>query len=1497
MAHPYNLRSSDRVKELLSGAPVTQAAPSTVTASVVSPPAPSVVTVTTSTPSLSSILRTPISHAKELKGARAKVPVEQPGVATPQSTPVQLEGSVQPSGGNLHDVLKIMMQMEEMRRNDEDRKEKLRRKERAEKERCRLEELKWRREEEDRKEKRWKEEMELHRREMDTLREQVSQTRQQGIGSSSDQPRLRPPRVVLPVLKPGEDIDVFLEHFEKMANIHRLTDDEKLIHLSSSLTGKAKEACFKLGDDQTYSHLQSILRVQFRLTPDSYRRKFRNAKKEQHETFYNFGDRLKTAFNHWLELSGSDVKDLVLIEQLYNCCNSDLKIRLSEQQPTTFDQAINIAEIYSEARRTVRPSGDQSFKRESSYTPQPSLRTNKPTQETGGEIRAPVSSSQNPRPLQCYLCGDFGHIKPKCPRNLSRRGPRAAEGQFARMPLGTGCAVFLTKVEGKVADTIRDTGASTVFVDEELVPVGSQMGQSCLITGIDGEFVCKRYNVLVDICTPYFSGKVWAVAVKKPIYSVLLGNTITCEDGTIKSLSPKLPEQVFGGIATRSMTQKEPELQPIARPELDRFANEISPQVLRRLQLRDTGLDHLRDLVGSPARTTRTASVAFEEADGILYRRYRAKDVDARQVVVPKPLVPTVMKVAHDAPMAGHMGVRRTEDRVKQDFYWPHMNKDVRRYCRTCDVCQRTTPKGYNYRIPLGSVPIVREPFEKVGVDLVGPISPPSSRGHKYILVQVDYATRYPEAVPLRNIDASTVAEALWTLWTRTGIPKVVHSDQGTQFVSGVMRQLHQLLAIKGQTTSPYHAQSNGLVEKFNGTLKLMLKRLCRDKPREWDRLIPAVLFAYREVPQESMRFSPFELLYGRTVRGPSTVLKQLWTDQELESEGREECDHVVHLRNQIAEVCELAHQHLANAASKYKKVYDRKAKDRHFQEGDEVLLLLPLRKNKMQVEWQGPFKVKQRVGDCDYRIKIRGKTRLYHANLLKQYYRREYAQAGLTPMVVEEACDSNSVAGTDIPVISLEPTETWKDVVIDEHLNTEKRDVAAKLCHEFSDILSDVPLRSTVGRCSLPLADNTPIRVKQYPLPHSQAGLVEDELKAMLAMGVIERTSSPYSAPVLLVKKSDGRMRFCIDFRRLNKVLIFDAEPMPDVEGMFAKLHGAQYFSKLDLAKGYWQIPMEPADKPKTAFTTPLGQFQFTVMPFGLKTAGAVFSRIMREVLGPLELEEAQNFMDDLLIATVTWERHLEVLRTIFLRLREVHLAARPSKCEVGRSQVAFLGHMVRQGQVLPQEDKVTKVEKARPPETKKELRAFLGLVGYYRKFIPDFATIALPLTDQTKGGRQRRMEWTNECQEAFETLKRKLTSSPVLLLPDPSKTFVLRTDASSVGIGASLLQDQGEGLQPVAYASKKLSAAETRYHTIEQECLAVVWALRKFYPYLYGREFVLQCDHHPLQYIERIRPVSRRLMGWAMELQSTPFQFQHIPGNQNLEADYLSRLPKGSC
>ena len=392
-----------------------------------------------------------------------------------------------------------------------------------------------------------------------------------------------------------------------------------------------------------------------------------------------------------------------------------------------------------------------------------------------------------------------------------------------------------------------------------------------------------------------------------------------------------------------------------------------------------------------------------------------------------------------------------------------------------------------------------------------------------------------------------------------------------------------------------------------------------------------------------------------------------------------------------------------------------------------------------------------------------------------------------------------------------------------------------------------------------------------------------------MLDAGVIEPSNSPYNSPIVIVKKKDGTNRFCIDYRRLNAVTKFDNEPMGNPEDIMTKLSKDKYFTKIDLTKGYWQIPVAESSKSMTAFSTPNGLYQFRMMPFGMMNSGATFNRMMRELLG--DNEQIDNYVDDVLCHTEEWLLQLQLLREIFTRIREAGLTIRPSKCFIGYTSIDFTGHVVGQGELKMEDDKLERIRNAERPKTKKQVRSFLGLAGYYRKFVPNFAEVAAPLTDLTKKGLPTNVMWKTEHERAFKVLCDLLTSSPILRLPDLSSPFILRTDASDVGIGAMLLQEHEDGVFPVAYASKKLLKREQNYSVIERECLAIVFGIKKFEKYLYGTQFTIETDHAPLTYLQKFKADSGRLMRWALFLQSYSFTIKAIKGSENIGADYLSR------
>ena len=414
-------------------------------------------------------------------------------------------------------------------------------------------------------------------------------------------------------------------------------------------------------------------------------------------------------------------------------------------------------------------------------------------------------------------------------------------------------------------------------------------------------------------------------------------------------------------------------------------------------------------------------------------------------------------------------------------------------------------------------------------------------------------------------------------------------------------------------------------------------------------------------------------------------------------------------------------------------------------------------------------------------------------------------------------------------------------------------------------------------------------MRVKPYPIPFSMRPVIQKEIDDMLELGVIRPSNSPYAAPPVIVKKPDGSNRVCINFQKLNDVTVFDGEPMPNADDIFIAIKGKKFLSKADLTKGYWQIQMEEESIPKTAFVVPGGVYECTRLPFGLKNSAAAFNRVMKKVLG--NLKSVSCFIDDIVVYTDTWKEHVEVWRELLRRLRKAGLTVKPSKCIIGVGEMDFLGHKVSCDVITPRKEKVDEILKVSPPTTKSQVRSFLGMVGYYQKFIPRYAEISKPLTDLTKGKQPNHVIWGQSQESAFQDLKKAISQCPILKILDTSREMVVQTDASSEGLGAVLLQDYDGTLHPVRYLSRKLKDAERNYSTIERECLAIVWAIDKLRVYLYGVEFVLLTDHKPLTYLSQKHYSNARVMRWAMFLQDWAFRIESIKGVDNVLADYLSR------
>jgi hypothetical protein len=410
------------------------------------------------------------------------------------------------------------------------------------------------------------------------------------------------------------------------------------------------------------------------------------------------------------------------------------------------------------------------------------------------------------------------------------------------------------------------------------------------------------------------------------------------------------------------------------------------------------------------------------------------------------------------------------------------------------------------------------------------------------------------------------------------------------------------------------------------------------------------------------------------------------------------------------------------------------------------------------------------------------------------------------------------------------------------------------------------------------------------YRLSPAETAEVGTQVAELLKLGLIEPSNSPYGAPILFVTKKDGTLRMCCDWRRLNSQTIKSRYPLPRIDQLLDQLHGAKYFSSLDLQSGYHQIRILPEDVPKTAFTTPTGHYQFKVMSFGLCNAPSTFQAVMNKVFQRLLYKGVLVYMDDILIYAKTAEEHAHLLEEVLKLLKQNDLYAKLSKCEFEQTELKYLGHIINCEGIKVNPEKTKVISEWPVPQSQKEVRSFLGLANYFRRFMDGYATIVAPLHNLTKVDvKWGPSIWTHKCQEAFDGVKWALSHAPVLAVPDPAKAQSLEVicDASILGVGAVLLQDE----RPLAYESKKLTPAEVQWTTTDQELWAVVHALKTWRCYLEGIHFTVVTDHNPLVSLQTQPNLSRRQARWSEYLQRFNFSWKYRPGRINV-ADPLSRV-----
>ncbi|KAJ8040086.1 hypothetical protein HOLleu_14281 [Holothuria leucospilota] len=693
--------------------------------------------------------------------------------------------------------------------------------------------------------------------------------------------------------------------------------------------------------------------------------------------------------------------------------------------------------------------------------------------------------------------------------------------------------------------------------------------------------------------------------------------------------------------------------------------------------------------------------VCFYFKNNILMRKWQPPDAPLdeewriyHQIVVPRTYRREILSIAHEMPFAGHLGVNKTYHRILNHFYWPKLKSDVAKFCKTCHSCQMVGKPNQNIpAAPLKPIPAFEEPFSRVIIDCVGPL-PKSRAGHQYILTIMCASTRFPEAIPLRNIKARTVLQALLKFFTLFGLPKEIQSDQGSNFMSTVFQQMLYELGIDQIKSSAYHPESQGALERFHQTLKNMLKTYCHDNERDWDEGIPFVMFAARESIQESLGFSPFELVFGHTVRGPLKLLKEKWLSDP--GEDIHLLDYVSRFKDRLHGACELAQENLRHSQKKMKAWYDKTTVKREFKPGDKVLVFLPVSGQPLQARFQGPYVIERKVSDTDYVILTpdkRKSKRVCHINMMKKYYEREDCDISKDESVHDVNSNTNDT-GDQVCIINT-----------DYELSNDE--IKANNVPDMYD-----PTRTNLIEHDVDVGDATPIKQHPYRVNPRKRQHLRDEVRYMLDHDIIEPSNSEWSSPCILVPKPDGGYRFCTDYRKVNAVTRTDSYPIPRIDDCIDRIGKATYVSKFDLLKGYWEIPLTERARKISAFVTPDGLFQYKVMPFGMKNSPMTFQRLVNNLTS--NLENCEVYVDDLIVYSNSWDEHVQHVKALFDKLAKANLTVNLVKSEIACAHVVYLGHVVGQGKVRPIKAKVEGIDKFPAPTDKRQLMRFLGMAGY---------------------------------------------------------------------------------------------------------------------------------------------------------------------------------------
>ncbi|GBN31917.1 Transposon Ty3-G Gag-Pol polyprotein [Araneus ventricosus] len=535
-----------------------------------------------------------------------------------------------------------------------------------------------------------------------------------------------------------------------------------------------------------------------------------------------------------------------------------------------------------------------------------------------------------------------------------------------------------------------------------------------------------------------------------------------------------------------------------------------------------------------------------------------------------------------------------------------------------------------------------------------------------------------------------------------TGIPEIICTDQGTNFTSQLTKEFDRL-GVSPRFSTPSYPVSNGLVERWNRVFKQMLHHVIRSDPTDWDKHIPYLLFAYREVPNCTTGISPFRLMYGREARGPLSVLKSSWSER----------------------AADLASLTTAKKQNSYALYFNRGKRMKEFKKGELVYLLIPDSTNKLYARWTGPGEIIDRINPHSYKVKLPdGNVRHIHANKIRQFHTR----AQTVGVIFEDDVEFGEIHPTPIKT-SISNYNIEVDV---SHLEEHKQVELLELLHNHAPLFSGKLQVANVEHKIRLIPGTERKKPYIYKIPESLKLEVDNQIAELESLGLIEPSEAEIAYPIVCVAKKDGSMRLCVDFRLLNAVTKPFDYLMENITDLINQIGHANVITCLDVLKGYWEIPLEEESRDFTSFKTHRAQYRWKVMPFGLRNAAASFQKVMNSALSEYR-EFCKAYLDDIAIISCDWYTHLKHLDVVLSKLTELKFTVNVKKCVFAKTQLKYLGHIIGAGRHEPDPEKLRAIEIIERPRTKSALKSALGLFNYYRNYI-NYAEIAKPLTDITK-------------------------------------------------------------------------------------------------------------------------------------------------------------------